>query len=74
MRNVYNVDWHFMLVDSFYLNAAWHYPFDERRTTAKDFYVNEHTITQVGYAFTFHLIQSSLVTALCKRQKSEEYL
>uniref|UniRef100_A0A0R3RYE9 SERPIN domain-containing protein n=1 Tax=Elaeophora elaphi TaxID=1147741 RepID=A0A0R3RYE9_9BILA len=46
-RNVYNVDWHFMLVDSFYLNAAWHYPFDERRTTAKDFYVNEHTITQV---------------------------
>ncbi|VIO91459.1 Uncharacterized protein BM_BM10856 [Brugia malayi] len=39
--------WHFMLVDSFYLNAAWHYPFDERRTTAKDFYVNEHTVTQV---------------------------
>lgn len=36
-----------MLVDSFYLNAAWHYPFDERRTTAKDFYVNEHTVTQV---------------------------
>ncbi|KAK6101751.1 Serpin (serine protease inhibitor) family protein [Brugia pahangi] len=46
-RNVYNADWHFMLVDSFYLNAAWHYPFDERRTTAKDFYVNEHTVTQV---------------------------
>uniref|UniRef100_A0AAF5RUP0 Serpin domain-containing protein n=1 Tax=Wuchereria bancrofti TaxID=6293 RepID=A0AAF5RUP0_WUCBA len=46
-RNVYNADWHFMLVDSFYLNAAWHYPFDERKTTAKDFYVNEHTITQV---------------------------
>ncbi|MCP9259402.1 Serpin protein 6 [Dirofilaria immitis] len=46
-RNVYNVDWHFMLVDSFYLNAAWHYPFDERRTTTKDFYANEHTTTQV---------------------------
>ncbi|CAG9537092.1 unnamed protein product [Cercopithifilaria johnstoni] len=46
-RNVYDVGWHFMLVDSFYLNAAWHYPFDERRTTAKDFYVNEHTITRV---------------------------
>ncbi|OZC09571.1 serine proteinase inhibitor [Onchocerca flexuosa] len=46
-RNVYNVDWHFMLVDSFYLNAAWHYPFDERRTITKDFYANEHTTTQV---------------------------
>ncbi|VDK82810.1 unnamed protein product [Litomosoides sigmodontis] len=46
-KNVCNVDWHFMLVDSFYLNAAWHYPFDEKRTTVKDFYVNEHTITQV---------------------------
>ncbi|EFO26535.2 serpin protein 6, partial [Loa loa] len=46
-RNVCNVDWHFMLVDSFYLNAAWQYPFDERRTTAKDFYVNEHSTTRV---------------------------
>uniref|UniRef100_A0A915PW61 Serpin domain-containing protein n=1 Tax=Setaria digitata TaxID=48799 RepID=A0A915PW61_9BILA len=47
LGNVYNIDWRFMLIDSFYLNAAWHHPFDERRTTVKDFYANEHTITQV---------------------------
>ncbi|VDN04747.1 unnamed protein product [Thelazia callipaeda] len=46
-RNLHNVNWHFQLIDSFYLNAVWHYPFDEKRTTLKNFYVNEKTITQV---------------------------
>lgn len=46
-KNVYNVDWRMILVDCLYLNAAWQYQFDEEKIVLKDFYINEHAVTQV---------------------------